>query len=184
MLNAQELREFIQTHVKRSAFRLELLDAYEVRSDGTDFDRFLKGCSAPTSERKNPWLAQLEAEKEAGFHRYRAHVLRRPLSPYVRYECEWGYVLNAEAGEDIFIVDRTGLPELDLPVDHDFWLYDDAFPVAMRYDSHGRFLGAELLGADMLETYRTARDQALGAAQPFTHWWGRHPEEWRENHAA
>lgn len=183
MLDAQQLREFIRAHATRSAFRLELLDAYEVLADGTDFHRYVSGASAPTPERKEPWLTQLRSEKAAGFHRYRVHVLTRPLTPYLAYECEWGYLPNTQAGEDIRIADRTGMSGLDLPVDHDFWLFDDTHAVAMRYDDRGRFLGAEVL-PDMLLPYRQARDLALAVAEPFTVWWARHPQEWRENRAA
>ena len=46
----------------------------------------------------------------------------------------------------------------------------------MHYDAGGRYLGAEILGEEMLPRYLAARDAALGAAEPFASYWRRHPE--------
>lgn len=179
MLTEAEMEKFFDDHLTKSAFRLEALDHYEVASDGDDFARFKAGEAEPDSERKNQWLDVLRAEKEAGILEHRVRVLRTPLGEYLRFECEWGYVLNSEAGEEIHVLD---LAERELPpevVDHDFWLIDDKYPLRMHYSDAGEFVGAELV--DNLERYQKARDAALTAAEPFEQWWARHPEEWRAN---
>ncbi|MFW5415572.1 hypothetical protein J0910_02810 [Nocardiopsis sp. CNT-189] len=180
MLTADELGAYFDTKLTRSAFRLETLDHYEVESDGGDFARHKAGEPEPDWERKNAWLEVLRAEEKAGIREYRVHVLRTPLNDYLRYECEWGYLFNIEAGEEVFILD---LAERELPtevVDHDFWLIDDEHPLRMHYGEAGEFIGAELV-PDSLDRYRKARDAALAAAEPFEQWWARHPEEWRAN---
>lgn len=183
MLTAPELGAYIEEHLTRSAFRLELLDHYEVESDGVDYARFLQGEAMPTMERKQPWLEHLQRERAAGILRRRVHVLRTPLTDYLRYECEWGYVLNANAGEDIRILDVTERPLPDGIPDHDFWLIDDWHPIRMVYDDAGRFLGAEPIPGD-LRTYQEACDALVAASEPFGIWWARHREEWREHRAA
>ncbi|PSK96328.1 hypothetical protein CLV63_112213 [Murinocardiopsis flavida] len=180
MLTATELGDYIDTRATRSIFRLELLDHYEVASDGGDFARYLKGDAAPMAERKRPWLAKLAAEREAGIRRQRVHVLSTPLTAYLRYECEWGYVPNAAAGEEILIIDTTEVDQPDGLVDHDFWLIDDSHAITMRYDESSRFVGAEPV--DEPDRYRCARDAAVAMAEPFASWWARHPEEWRDQH--
>lgn len=179
MLTESELEAFFDEHLTTSAFRLEALDHYEVDSDGDDFARFKAGEAEPDWERKNAWLDMLRAEKAAGIREYRVRVLRTPLNDYLRFECEWGYVPNSEAGEEIHVLD---LAEREFPaevVDHDFWLIDDKYPLRMHYGEAGEFLGAELV--DSLGRYQKARDAALAAAEPFERWWARHPEEWRTN---
>lgn len=183
MLTPVELGDFITKNLSRSAFRLEVYDCYDVASDGVDYGRFLAGEAAPTPERKQPWLDHLRKEKAAGIHRYRVHVLRTPLTDYLRYECEWGYTYNSEAGEDIRILDLSEQPEPAGLVDHDFWLIDDAYAIRMVYDGDGQFLGAELV-PELLATYRRARDAAVTTSQPFPSWWQRHPQEWREHRVA
>jgi hypothetical protein len=173
------MEKFFDDHLTKSAFRLEALDHYEVESDGDDFARFKAGEAEPDWERKNPWLEVLRSEKEAGILEHRVRVLRTPLNDYVRFECEWGYVPNSEAGEEIHVLD---LAERALPpevVDHDFWLIDDKYPLRMHYAENGEFIGAELV--DNLGRYQKARDAALAAAEPFAQWWACHPEEWRAN---
>ncbi|MCI0689628.1 MAG: hypothetical protein L0Y54_20695 [Sporichthyaceae bacterium] len=124
-MDASELGDYIDARLSRSAFRLELLDQYEVESDGEDLARFLRGEEGPTPERKQPWLDRLVADRVAGILNHRVHVLRTPLTDYLRFECEWGYAPNVAAGDDVRIVD---LAERAAPAgltDHDFWLIDD-----------------------------------------------------------
>ncbi|GAA1692354.1 DUF6879 family protein [Kribbella sp. NPDC056951] len=163
-----------------SAFRLETLDYYHVGSDGGDVARYLAGAPEPDPDRKGPWLNQLRAERAAGKLRHRVHVLRTPLSDYLRYECEWGYLPNAAAGEEIHILD---LSEHPLPTEverlEDFWLMDDETVLRMHYDELGVYLGASL--AEDVVPYRRSRDAALAASTTFGTWWSDHPEYWRAN---
>lgn len=168
-----------------TAFRLETLDTYTSASDGGDVARYLAGEPAPDPERKERWLSQLRAERAQGRIRQRVHVLASPIGPYLRYECEWGYAPNVEAGEDVRILDlaeRPRPPALD--VDHDFWLINDQHAYRMHYDASGRFTAAEVAGPGDLPRYLAARDAALAAAEPFTGWWQRHPEYYQANNRA
>lgn len=160
-----------------TAFRLETLDTYTSASDGGDVARYLAGEPAPDPERKERWLSRLRAERAQGRIRQRVHVLASPIGPYLRYECEWGYVPNAGAGEDIRILDLAERPRpAALDVDHDFWLIDDRDVIRMHYDADGRFTAAEEAGPGELPRYLSVREAALAAAEPFTAWWQRHPE--------
>ncbi|GAA3551084.1 hypothetical protein GCM10022419_034220 [Nonomuraea rosea] len=178
MLSAPELGELIRNNLTETAFRLETLDRYEVPTDGGDFARYMKGEPGPTPERKQAWTDRLTREREAGIRRSRVHVLRTPLTDYLRFECEWGHALNTHL-EDIRILDAS---ERSLPAevpDHDYWLIDNRLVIRMHYDDTGRFVGAEI--RDDVALYRHARDVAMSAAEPFSSWWQRHPEEWRES---
>ena len=182
MLTLAQVVELFETNFTRSAFRLEALDFYDVDSDGDDYHRYVAGEPDPDPDRKNPWLAELRAEKAAGRLRHRVHVLRTPLNDYLRYECEWGYVPNSEAGEDIRILD---LAEVDRPaelIDGEWWILDEEIVLRMIYDDGGKFLGAERV--DDVAPYLRARDAAIAASTPFPEWWNRHPEEWRTTRGA
>lgn len=179
MLTPSEAGAYFDEHLTRSAFRLEALDHYEVASDGEDFARHRAGEPEPTWERKDPWLKVLREEKAAGIRRYRVRVLTTPLNDYIRFECEWGYVLNSRAGEEIHVLDLAEHPLPPEVVDHDFWLLDDLHPLRMHYSERGEFIGIEVV-PEALDDYRKARDALLAAAEPFERWWARHPEERRE----
>ena len=184
MLDVTGLGEYIDSHFTRHAFRLETLAVYDVPSDGEDVERYLRGEPGPDPARKGPWLERLRRERREGKRRQRVHVVRSPLSDYLRYECEWGYLPNVAAGEEVWILDLAERPAPAGLVDHDFWLLDDEHVVRMHYDDQGRFIGAEVLDAEQLPRYQRARDLAVAAAEPFLDYWRRHPEYHRANWSA
>ncbi|WP_187369578.1 DUF6879 family protein [Fodinicola acaciae] len=53
----------------------------------------------------------------------RVHVIRRPLTDYLRFELA-AYRYNVAAGEDVRILDVTDRPNPGLP-DQDFWMFDE-----------------------------------------------------------
>lgn len=179
LLTERELGDLLD-QAQVELFRLEVLDAYDVATDGGDFARYLAGEPGPDLARKGPWLDRLRQDAARGLHNSRVHVVRSPLTDYLRYEMEWGYAPNAEAGEDIRIVDLaeteapTGLP------DHDFWLMDDRIAVIMHYDEGNRFLGAAAAPERQLGRYQRAARLAWQGAVPFAAYWAAHPQFQRE----
>lgn len=184
MLDLDAVTDFFYTHITRSAFRLELLDTYDVETDGADVARYLAGEPDPNAEAKQPWLDKLAADIAAGTVWSRVHVVRSPLNDYLRYEFEWGYAYNAAAGEQIRILD---LAERAAPaglIDEEFWILDDQHLLLMHYDQAGRFAGGTTPDPANLPQYRAARDAAWAAAEPFEFYWARHPEYHRDNRRA
>jgi len=167
-----------------TVFRLETLDLYSTSDDGHDFANYLRGAPGPDPARKEPWLDRLRDEHRQGRDRFRVRVLRQPLSDYLRYECEWGYAPNSEAGEDIRILDLTEPGTAALAVDHDFWLIDQRDVIRMHYDSDGRFTGGELVPGEDVPRYMAVYVAAIMAAEPFGTWWPRHPQYLRANYRA
>lgn len=177
MLTLDEIFTYIDEHFHRSAWRLEALDVYDVESDGDDVARYLAGQDRPTNTTQGPWLEQLRNDTAAGKSWSRVHVFRGPLSDYLRYECEWGYVYNVAAGEDVRILDLTERDEPAGLLNEEFWLYDDRYVLVMKYDDAGHFLGGiPVEDESQLPKYLAARDAAVAAAEPFTDWWERHPQ--------
>jgi hypothetical protein len=54
----------------------------------------------------------------------------------------------------------------------------------MRYDSQGRFVGAEIAPEDSVRRYRAVRDAVWSVAAPFADYWREHPQYWRDHPAA
>lgn len=175
LLTEAELGELLD-HAQHELFRLEVLDAYEVATDGGDFGRYMAGAPGPDPARKEPWLARLRQDAARGLHNSRVHVVRSPLGDYLRYECEWGYAPNAEAGEDIRILDLAEVPGPRGLPGHDFWLMDGRTAVVMHYDDRARFLGASVAPRWQLGRYRRAARAAWQAAVPFDAYWSAHPQ--------
>lgn len=175
MLDERGLDEFFAAHFHRTAFRLEVRDHYAVASDGGDFARYLAGEDLPDAARKNAWLDELRADTAAGKRWQWVHVVRGPLSDYLRYAFEWGYAINIHAGADVRVLDLAEHPQPAGLPDEDFWLLDDQAVLIMNYGDAGEFLGAEPAGPADLPRYRRARDIAWDAAEPFAAYWARHP---------
>jgi hypothetical protein len=149
---------------QRTAFRLETRPAYDVTSERKEFECFLSTGSLSIPE-EDPWLTRVRRFRATGRWIGRVHVLRRPLTDYLRYEFAV-YRHTVAAGEDIRILDLATQPDPGLP-SQDFWLFDDTAVVRMDYDDRGAQLGRELLEGVDAALYVEWRRTALTCAQPY-----------------
>jgi hypothetical protein len=153
---------------ERTAFRLETLAVYDVEDEQEEIARFLAGQDMGPEWDDNPWVRSMT---DMGKAVSRVHVLRSPLTDYLRYELA-AYPGNITAGESIGVIDLAEQHVPGLP-DHDFWLFDDRDVYRMHYTPEGGFVGAELLPGDRLAEYLGYRDLARAHAVPFTSYWER-----------
>ncbi len=180
MLSETEL-EALFDEFEHEAFRMETLPRYTVDSERERLRRYLAGEPLEIEPATRQWLEFMAEEIRGGKRWCKVHILKSPLSEYLRFECEWGYAVSAEYGQEVYILDEAerarpaGIP------DEDFWLFDENTGARLHYDDEGRFLGAELVEPTAVPDYRRYRDLAIQAAEPFASWWARHPEYKREN---
>lgn len=178
LMDLPTLGAFIEANIHRAGdgvFRMECLPEYEVTSDGDDYHRWLAGWDEPTWARKQPWLDELAADRDAGIVHRRVRRFGSTLTDYELYSCMWGYALNSQAGEDIRVL-RGGEHQVPELLDSEYWILNDELVVPVLYDAHGRFLGAGVMSPDRVEEFLADRDAAWEAAEPFAQWWSRHPE--------
>jgi hypothetical protein len=181
VLTLDQLGEFVAKHHTRDLFRLETLPFYRAASDDDDFGRYLRGESAPTAEAKQPWLDRIRSDVAAGRAWRRIHAVTHPLPDYVRYECEWGYVPNTAAGEQVRIAELT----VALAQVGDFFVLDGEHVVRSRYDSEHRFSRAEVIADPYSAAPLAALAETLWSqAIDFTTWWDAHPSYHRDTQVA
>lgn len=152
-----------------SAFRLEVRQVYTMPDEEDDLQAFKEG-QLPPPDYHYGWLDTVARAVSLGKTFRRVRIVTRPLSFYTRWEFVWGYAYNVAAGEDIRILDVTGLPAPELP-DHDFWLFDEATVVKLLYNPDGTQIGRELVEHPDLATYLAWRNAAWKQAIPFTDYW-------------
>lgn len=169
--SSSNLAERFQTF-GREAFRLEILDDYNVPSSAENLRAFLAGEPQPEDYNAG-WVETVRAATQAGKRMYRVHIVSRPLTDYLRYELGWGYMKNMTGGEEFFILDITEKPN-PLEGVPDFWLFDETSPVVMNYDDTGAFLGPDFLDAGRAADFVRYRDTALAHAEPFSEWWAKY----------
>ncbi|GAA0374041.1 DUF6879 family protein [Streptomyces blastmyceticus] len=168
LLVGDDFNRLFQTF-ESSAFKVETKDHYDVDGEREEFASFLAGGRMPENWEDSPWVRSMV---DSGRSLRRVHILRSPLTDYLRFELGWGYVGNVKAGEEIRIIDLADQEIESLP-DHDFWLFDDAKVYRMHYTEDDEFLGAEPLGEYALPQYRAYRDTSWKHAISYADYWQR-----------
>lgn len=165
-----ELRQLFATFT-RSAFRLETLQSYGSSGEDAAFDAFLAGQPYVRPSGKIRWLDNIARARAVGATMSRVHVVREPLTDYLRFELTWAYEPNVAAGDDIWIIAvADGEPwPVGLPEDHDFWLVDDRlYEMEYANDEARSWVGVHPTD-DPARTERALawRDVALDLAVPW-----------------
>ncbi len=152
---------------EHSVFRLETLQTYQGSRERDLLAEFLAGRSRPVDQTKADWVSMIAANVRVGKAVQRVHVVREPLTDYLRFELTWGYELNAETGEDIRLVPIRDAWPRELP-QHDYWLFDAAKLYNMHYDADGTWLGIEHVRDPAMIVEACAwRDAALHLGTPW-----------------
>lgn len=161
------------------ALRVETLERYASSSDHDWVAAYLRGDPPPDPAAKQGWLNRLSARRDNGHPQQRLRVVPRPVSDYVRYACEWGYLDNTAAGEDIRVLDEAEDYIEQITVLGDYWVLDGRV-YAMRYDTDGAFVSAdEVTGADA-EVYLSKLHYGWKHGTPFSDWWTDNPSLHRD----
>lgn len=149
---------------KKYAFRLELLQKYNVKEEKESFAQFLK-TGEISSEANAEWHALIRATGARGARMERVHVITLPLSDYLKYEIAH-YTFNKQAGEHIKLLKKEEFDGLSPEILFDFWLFDDEIVLKMNYDATGKFLGAEEI-KENIEPFIQLKNKALARATDF-----------------
>jgi len=159
--------------VRRSAYRLETRDFYDVPVEREGYRRFLAG-EDPGTDWFESWLQVIRQAAAEGRRFERVRVAREPLTDYLRFEL-WATRYNVEAGEDMRYLDADRAAELGLP-DYDYWLFDDDRLVRMYFDSGGRMERADIITDEAaVEEHRHYRGLAWAEAVPYAQYAAAHP---------
>lgn len=160
-------------------FRLETLQSYRNSGEDEALVAFQAGHPHLITPGKSAWVALIRDRTAAGCSMQRVHVVREPITDYLRFELTWGYQPNVEAGEDIRIVPVApgGLWPAELPQGTDFWLFDFSVLYALRYGQDGTWLAAEeVTELIAIEQACRWRETALRLAMPWRRYLDVHPE--------
>lgn len=148
----------------RSVFRLEVLQRYTVDSEAESFRAFVEAGRLPQPQ-PSPFLNRIRETTRAGCRWQRVHVVRHPLTDYIRYEL-LSYPAGVEAGYETLIANAVH-PEFN-ELTQDFYLLDDEVAVLMCYDAEGRPRGARRTSDPAtVERCRRHRDIAVSMAVPL-----------------
>ncbi|MGH3869601.1 MAG: DUF6879 family protein [Pseudonocardiaceae bacterium] len=166
-------------HAEVNIFRLETLQVYGNSGEDPALAAFLAGKPHLITPGKREWITLVRDRTAAGCAMQRVHVVREPITDYLRFELTWGYQPNVTAGEYIGIIPvppghrwPRGLPEQT-----DFWIFDLGVLYELRYHPDGSWIAAEQVTepAAIQQACRW-REAALGLATPWRSYVNSNPE--------
>jgi hypothetical protein len=166
------------TEFRRSWYRYECLQRYDVPYEAAPLRAFLAGQPKPHDPGDDVWADMIRGHAAAGRTMRRVHIVTEPLTDYVRYELAWAYALSVPAGEDVHIipVPDGGAWPAGLPT-HDYWLFDDRWLWLMGYDQAGRFTHADLVtDPETVGRHIAWRQTALPLGVPWRAYIDAHPD--------
>ena len=90
LMDIPQFLERYATKFQHEMFRLETLDYY----GGEDelLNEWLRGGSPPLWADDMPWRVNLRSKIAEGSICSRVHLVEEPLSPYLRWEIDWGSI--------------------------------------------------------------------------------------------
>ena len=165
MLTGAEFFAQFET-AEQSMLRLESRRHTDVEDERSDFRAFLAGDLPEVLEwEHSPFTEMVSRHTAAGRPFRRARVMDDPLTDYNRFMIYTG-ARGASIGDDINYLSRSEANALDLP-DHDFWVFDSARLVELRFTDDGRPLGHDLItDPETVARHEEWIHRALAAATP------------------
>ncbi|SNR99476.1 hypothetical protein SAMN06265360_1631, partial [Haloechinothrix alba] len=162
------------TSFRYSLFRLETLQQYSGSSEDEALMEWRRTGTVPLTEELRQWCERIQRRVNDGRRVQRVHVVREPLSDYMRFELA-SYEPNVNAGEDVRIIPTSaGTWPTDVPPGSDFWLIDGRQLWSMQYAGDGEWLGAEqVTDAQQIVDACAIRDAALAQSVSWRDYWQR-----------
>lgn len=149
------------------AFRFESLPEYSIPEEAESLRSYLEGHIAVTGQDED-WIAFLQRSRAAGKRVIRVRLVPYPLTDYFRFELDWGYLLNAPAGEEVRFVADANRILTNGQGTQDFWIFDHNTVVTMNYDKKGSFLGVNLAhDPETVERFQRIRETLLSISMSF-----------------
>ncbi|MDD5331778.1 MAG: hypothetical protein PHE43_03070 [Candidatus Nanoarchaeia archaeon] len=147
---------------KKYAFRLELLQEYNIPNERKHFIKFLK-TKIYTPSTNSEWIKLIKSANKRKAKISRVHVIELPLSDYLKFEIRY-YKINKNAGEQVFLLNKDKFKKIKPNIKSDFWLFDDEIVLKMKYDKQGRFLGYKEIKRD-IQKYIDLKNKLLKIAK-------------------
>ncbi|MGV9675855.1 DUF6879 family protein [Nocardia sp. NPDC003482] len=159
---------------RRSAFHLEVRDAYTTATESEPLRRFLNGEPTPADYAERPWIQFMRETIARGVVVSRIRVVTEPHSDYHRWLLSIT-ASNIAAGEDIRYVPRHRAG--DVPLD-DWWLFDEREVAFNLVDHAGRPAGmAVTTDPGIVGECLSVQRRLWPSAIPFADYVGASPQQ-------
>lgn len=157
------------TNFETEAFRLELLPLYTVPEEAQYFEQYAEDKPCP-KDLNEEWLTILSVAATNGRKFTRVRYLGDgPLTPYLKFETDWGYRQSIKRGENILVLKAEDFNRCAgmVPILNDYWLFDRKTCFIMFYDAIGQFLGVQKTPPAICELYAKLSERLKTICLPF-----------------
>lgn len=165
MANEWKRFDMLWDDSEKEIFRLQLLNAYRVKSEEEQFRRYKQGLSIEIDANLQKWLDRLKKKTDEEVRNINMQVVDLPLTDYLKFEIS-SYPLQERFGRETFLAERSNVREL-ISGFQDYWMFDSKYVMLMNYDSEGRFLDASFpaLGPAELARYVSLKKELIEASE-------------------
>jgi hypothetical protein len=130
--------------MKQEWFKIEVLQDYTGEDDGPSLRAWLAGDKQRSlvllkQTTHNDWREMCQEKYNAGVLMRRIRVIEKPYTAYTEWEIEFYKHVNILGGEQIFIVNKRDIANLDLP-SGDLMMFDNKRAAVCVYDETGRVI--------------------------------------------
>lgn len=156
---------------RHEAFRLETLPFYGVPGEAITMARYAAGEPLPDPPQPSRWTTEIREMVESGRRMPHVWLVSEPLTMYQRAAVDWFYPYQAAVGRETFILTPDSSLTEEATTAGDYWMFDSATVVMMRYDETGDIVSRDVVIDPSEVAYRVdLRDRLLATAEPFKHW--------------
>jgi hypothetical protein len=154
---------------QESFYRIEALENYKAKSEDDLISKYCSGeVIPPVLNGNTPWFQLIKSFADKGRPLQRIRVLSRNISPYLRFETEWGYNLLQGFGEQFNIVLKEQHPNLKEAWDAEYYVIDNKRVVYLNYDENGTTLGfSEETNPSEIERRISHKNELVKVAVPY-----------------
>lgn len=157
--------------MKKEWFKIEVLQDYSGEDDCPSLHAWLKGNKEDSLRLLRAdtisWATRLKQKRNQNVLMRRVRVIEKPHTPYTEWELECYRQNNIPSGEQILIVNKDALRDVNLPTG-DLMIFDNRRIAICAYDVTGRMVQQTFYDErDDISAFLQLQHKLLGLAHPL-----------------
>lgn len=149
---------------KKSAKRLEILQEFSMdNGEKEQFQNFCAGKSFCAFDELVEWNKLIEENTKQGKIIERVRVIKNPLSLYLKFEIENGYITSQKYGQEVNFISSKKYNKLNKnKIKNEFWIFDNEQIFEMIYNEKGEFLKSQqIFDKSYIEFYENLKKESF-----------------------
>ncbi len=149
---------------KKSAKRLEILQEFSIEGgEKEQYENYCNGEKVCEFAELKEWNNLIKMQTEKGKKIERIRVVKNPVSKYIKFEIELGYISSQKCGQEVDFISFEKFNKINKTnINNEFWIFDDEIIFEMIYNEKGEFLKSnQVFGKEYIELYNDLKRQSV-----------------------